>query len=388
MPPCRSTRLRTVFRFGLLLALVLVALQGALAGPDPRRIRAKAARAVAHLEEWVREGRDVSMIVPRMRQVKVLADHGRLAEADALLNDILARFEAGERGTAGRQAAGDAGQNRIDEFVNDRLVRIMGYDGDAMEPFVSADGRYLFFNNAGGKTGKDIFHAERIDDTHFRFLGPLSGVNSPAVDGVPTMDRTGRFYFVSTRNYRPGSLATIYAGKFHDGEVGDIHPLPELAEGRFGWLNMDIEVSRDGRTIYATQTWFGDGPPPTKSRFFLARRVGDHFVPQPDSAAIFASINADEVVYGATLSADEREILYTRLRRENGALHLDTMRAERPSRDVPFGRPRIVSAITGFAEAPALGPDGRRLYYHKRNGLTGRFEIHVLERRRSPPHRR
>ena len=33
-----------------------------------------------------------------------------------------------------------------------------------------------------------------------------------------------------------------------------------------------------------------------------------------------------------------------------------------------FARPEWVSAIQGYAEAPALSPDERSLYYHKRQG--------------------
>ncbi|RMD90216.1 MAG: hypothetical protein D6807_02170, partial [Alphaproteobacteria bacterium] len=335
----------------------------------PRDIQAKARAAVAHLEQWRAEGRDVSAILPRMRRVKTLGDAGRLAEADALLDEILAWF-ANEDGTA------------TGLFGDDRVVRIVGYEGDAMEPFVSRDGRYLFFNSAGGPRSKDIFLAERIDDASFRFLGPLEGVNSDAVDGVPTMDRDGRFYFVSTRAYGPESLATVYGGRFTGGRVVDIRPHPELAQGEFGWLNMDVEISADGNTLYATQTWFGDGAPPTRSRFFHARREGDRFIPQADSKAIFGALNGTGIVYAAALSADETEIFFTRLAPAGKpGPRLATMRAVRPDRTAPFGPPEIVAAITGIAEAPTLGEGGRLLYYHKKKGPDGPFEIHVLSRR-------
>ena len=362
---------------GLLSGLALLAAGLAVAGPDPRQVQVKAQAAVAHLEQWLEEGRDVSAIVPRMRRVKALGDAGRLAEADALLDEILAEFEARGNGEPG--AAADT------LFARDHVVRIEGYDGDAMEPFLSRDGRYLFFNSSGGgDSGKDIFYAERLDDITFRFRGPVRGVNSDAVDGVPTMDRAGNFYFVSTRAYRPGHFATIYGGRFHDGEVSDVRAFPELARGVFGWLNMDIEISADGRTLYATQTWFGDGAPPTKSHFFYARKVGDRFVPQADSDAIFEKINEVGIVYAATLSSDEREIVFTRLDRQAGVPRLQTFRAERPDRTSPFSAPEVVTAITGIAEAPALSADGRLLYYHRKKGPGGPFEIHVLRRRGAP----
>jgi hypothetical protein len=34
----------------------------------------------------------------------------------------------------------------------------------------------------------------------------------------------------------------------------------------------------------------------------------------------------------------------------------------------PFGGTRKITAATGFVEAPTLSPDGKSLYYHKREG--------------------
>jgi len=56
------------------------------------------------------------------------------------------------------------------EFQDSRRVLIEGYDGDDMEPFVSRDGRYLFFNNRNeGADNTNLYWAERIDRLHFRY---------------------------------------------------------------------------------------------------------------------------------------------------------------------------------------------------------------------------
>ena len=65
-----------------------------------------------------------------------------------------------------------------------------------MEPFISRDGAYLFFNDSG--SDKDIYYATYIDDTTFQFQGDITDINTAAVDGVPTMDNLGKFYYVST----------------------------------------------------------------------------------------------------------------------------------------------------------------------------------------------
>src|SRR5471032_1721771 len=65
-------------------------------------------------------------------------------------------------------------------FANPSDVAITGYTGDAMEPFISRDGQYLFFNNRNDPAiNTDIYCAARVDDQTFTFLGPVAGVNSP-----------------------------------------------------------------------------------------------------------------------------------------------------------------------------------------------------------------
>ncbi len=341
---------------------------------NSNNLKAKAESAVAIFNEWVAEGRDVSEILPKMKRVKELGDSGRAAQADALLDEILSYFEAGN---------GKLSMDLKNEmFVRNAEVRILGYDGDAMEAFISRDGRYMFFNSQhDAATNKDIYYAERIDDYTFQFKGEVGNVNTNAVDGVPTMDRDGNFFYVSVHAYRPGNLVTVYRGKFEDGAVEDIRPVPGLSLGKPGWVNMDIEISADGRTLYLTQTWFGDGDPPTKSYFFYAEKAGDIFVPQDDSPEIFKQINKDEVVYGATISNDELEILYTRMVGKGGARKVESLRATRPGKNSPFGRPKVIKNITGFAEAPALTDDGRLIYYHKKNPPDGEFRLYVLHRR-------
>lgn len=366
--------LRSIACSAVLALCLLIPLDAVAGNINPRNLKAKADRAVEIFHEWAAEGRDVSVILAKMKQVKVLGDSGRAAQADALLDEILAYFEAGI-GTLSKDL-------KNEPFVRNTEVRILGYDGDAMEAFISRDGRYMFFNSGhGAARDKDIYYAERIDDYTFQYKGEVKNVNTKAVDGVPTMDKDGNFYYVSTHAYGPRNLVTVYGGKFEDGAVKNIRPAPELSLGEPGWLNMDIEISADGRTLYSTQTWFGDGAPPTKSYFFYAEKAGDRFIPRDDSPRIFKQINKDEVVYGATISNDELEILYTRLVRKGGAIKVESLRAARPDKNSPFGQPKVIKTITGFSEAPALTDDGRLIYYHKKDVAAGVFKLYALHRR-------
>src|SRR5262249_29208167 len=102
----------------------------------------------------------------------------------------LAAFLASGSGT--RQIARD-----YTAFGNPERVTIRGYNDHAMEPFITRDGRYLFFNNSNDpSTNTNLYYGERIDDVTFEFKGEIAGINTRALEAVPTMDRNGNLYFV------------------------------------------------------------------------------------------------------------------------------------------------------------------------------------------------
>src|SRR5688572_32714896 len=68
-------------------------------------------------------------------------------------------------------------------FGTPQPVRIAGYDGPAMEPFLTRDGRYLLFNNSNDpRVNTNLHYARRIDDLNFQYLGELQGANTSALD--------------------------------------------------------------------------------------------------------------------------------------------------------------------------------------------------------------
>ncbi|MBN2098018.1 MAG: hypothetical protein JW753_00320 [Dehalococcoidia bacterium] len=88
------------------------------------------------------------------------------------------------------------------DFANPERVTILGYSDHAMEPFISRDGKYLFFNNSNDPdVDTNLYWAERIDDLTFQYKDEIGGVNTTALEGVASMDRNGVFYFISTRSY-------------------------------------------------------------------------------------------------------------------------------------------------------------------------------------------
>jgi hypothetical protein len=87
-------------------------------------------------------------------------------------------------------------------FSNPQPVTIVGYDQDAMEPFLTRDGNFLFFNNSNDPhVDTNLYWASKVDDLTFQFQGEIRGVNSTALDGVASMDVSDNFYFISTRSY-------------------------------------------------------------------------------------------------------------------------------------------------------------------------------------------
>ena len=90
---------------------------------------------------------------------------------------------------------------------------------------------------------KPAHFAKRVSDRSFRYAGKLSGANSPALNAMPSVDRDGRLYFVSTRSY-DSTLATIFQGRFADGTVTGIEIAPGISRRRRGDINFDAEIAR------------------------------------------------------------------------------------------------------------------------------------------------
>ncbi len=265
-------------------------------------------------------------------------------------------------------------------FGDPRPVRILGYDGEAMEPFLSRDGRFLFFNNRNDpRIDTDLFWAARIDDLTFRFQGPLAGANSHDLDAVASMDRDGQFYFVSSRDYA-ATGALIHRGRFEAGRVRDVAVVPGLASKARPGFNFDAEISADGARLYYVESRRGAH----QSRLALADRVAGGFARDPRSDDLLRGVNGGGLVYAPATSADGLELFFTRADTPFGLLVSapKIYVARRARADLPFGAPMHIGAITGFAEAPTISPDNLSLYYHAL--VEGRFRIWRVSRAARP----
>lgn len=259
-------------------------------------------------------------------------------------------------------------------FRDPREVVIHGYRGDAMEPFVTRDGQWLLFNSANlPGIDTDIHVARARDPLNFDYVGPLYAANSLVLDAVPTVDTLGNLYFVSVRSAERFGM-TIHRARFANGEAGGAQLVAGLPRGVDITL-FDVEISADGETLYYANGIYRGRAWPDYADLFVARRRGDSFLRDPESPRLFAAINTDQALeYAAAISADEREIFFTRLSGKRPAIY----RATRAERTDPFGAPARIAAIEGFVEAPSLSADGRTLYYHLQEGR--RYGIHRVVR--------
>lgn len=259
-------------------------------------------------------------------------------------------------------------------FTNPQRVTIRGYSGDAMEPFLTRDGKYLFFNNLNEpNVNTNLYWAERVDDLTFQFKGEIGGVNTPALEGVPSMDRDSNFYFISTRSYSQ-SASTIYRGHFANGAVTDVELVPGVSLAKPGIVNFDAEISADGNTIYFVESQFDRDGHPRTARILFARRNGNVFMRAEESARILQSVNTDALNYAPATSASGLEIFFTRLDPGGPSIYVAT----RADPSASFSAPAKITAITDFVEGPTLSPDEKALYYHKKE--NGHFVIYRVMR--------
>ena len=268
-------------------------------------------------------------------------------------------------------------------FTNPEHVTIEGYTQDAMEPFISPDGNYLFFNSSNSASTTDLFYATAVDTTGltFQFRGEIAEVNSGGMtlSAVPSMDMNNAFYFISDRSYAT-TLSTIYSGTFSAGTVSNVAIVPGVSKDKPGDVNFDQCISPDGGTLYFVDGVFNGGSVPAAASIAIAKRTGDQFTRLKNSAEIMRKINTHDLNYAPDVSKSGLEFFFTRIPivRSQPKPPPVIYTATRSSVTKPFATPRKIAAITGFAEAPALSPDEKSLYFHLR--VNGIFEIYRVTR--------
>lgn len=262
-------------------------------------------------------------------------------------------------------------------FGSEIDVIINGLSFDAMEPFISPDGNYLFFNNLNDGENTKLYYATRINDSTFNYAGELTGVNqtiSPHLDAVADLDIDGNFYWTSTRNY-PTELNNLFRGTFSNGNVSNI----ERVQGDFnrntpGWLVMDHGISLDGQYLYFNNARF-DGTNclgPCETTLGIAQKENEStFNIIPNSESILQNINnANYIYYAPCISSDNLELYYTRYLKDNitSSTVFEICVAVRSDASSNFSVPKVLfsDVIANLIEAPTLTVDKSIMYYHKK----------------------
>src|SRR5271156_637330 len=145
--------LRRLFMVFAAAALLYVAGHAVLAQSSvAEKLKTKGARVEAGVRSFGARGGDPSAILAVIQQVKPRLDAGDPSGAETLLDRALAMLAEAEKALP---AAGDGPSLPVfsepeepsDLYDHPEPVVISGYQGNAMEPFISPDGHYLFFNN-------------------------------------------------------------------------------------------------------------------------------------------------------------------------------------------------------------------------------------------------
>ena len=264
-------------------------------------------------------------------------------------------------------------------FGPPEAVRIDEYEGDAMQPFLSPDGRFLLYNNRiDPRDDTNLFVAERIDDLHFHGLGEMVGVNTPSLDSSASLDLDNRLYFITGRSYAQ-DYSTVYRGHFDDGVVSGIEPAPGVSEHRPGRLSFDATISADGNTLLLVDGHLGPGSLPDAAEIVMAVRDGEQFRRLGQQESPLAAINTPGTLnYAPVLSRDGLELFFTRLVPAERLQEPHILRSVRASLQAPFQAPQQIAAIDGYAESPTLSPDGRSLYFARRDKTS--FAIYRVRR--------
>lgn len=251
-------------------------------------------------------------------------------------------------------------------FGNETKVNITGYAGDAMEPFISKDGQYLFWNSLNDGQHTSLYYAKKTATTTFQFLGEVIGVNGtvPHLDAVASMDKNNNFYWVSLRNY-PSVFENLQHGTFNNGVVSSVAPVQgDIYKKEVGWIIMDAEVSGDGNSLYYVDAQFNGGQLPVQADISLAHKVGTGFVKDIRSSEILKNINTPELEYAPSTSDNGLEILFTRLSGTTTSIH----RSTRNSINDIFGVSELLPVVGNLPEGTTISSDGTTIYYHKKDG--------------------
>jgi hypothetical protein len=312
-----------------------------------------------------------------LEKAKAAFDAGKVDQGEGYLDAALKSVIASPKVSTPKQLlpTSSVQEKSIDLFEEPQQLTILGYDDDCMEPSITGDGQYLFFNNSNdARVATHIHYAKRVGKDRFQHLGLLAGTVSNKKDMAPATDDAKNFYFTSTRTFEEDSKS-IFVGTFAQNKVTGVHAIDgTAAKSPPFFINMDCCISSDGKTLIVSKAKFRPGiAVPTESDLVLARARNGNFDTDPDSAIILENINTPALEYAPWLSHDGLSLYFSRASelmvgsKSQGA-NLRILVATRKALDEQFREPQAIRSIQGFVEAPTLTSDGSEILFHKKVG--------------------
>jgi hypothetical protein len=245
-------------------------------------------------------------------------------------------------------------------------VTMNNYKGThLMEPFLTRDGKYLFFNNLNSPPEDTNLHwATWKDEKTFDYKGEISGIATTDIEGTPSMDNSNNLYFVSTRSYST-TLSTIYVATFNNGVATNVNLVEGISRKQAGIINFDVEVNASGSTLYFVDGEIDNAGHPTSADIVIAKKSGNSFARLANSDEIMKNINTSQLEYAASISSDDLGIYFTRVQAPiNEDSKPAIFYASRQNVDDPFGQPMLIQGLGDFVEGPSISRSGKLLYYH------------------------
>lgn len=233
-----------------------------------------------------------------------------------------------------------------------------------MEPFLTRDGSLLFFNDSNAPGRDTQLHvATRIDAWTFHHEGELTGVQSPALDGVPSVAGQA-LYFVSTRSYDT-TLATVYRAALSGMSASSVELVPGVSRAEPGWVNFDVEVTASGDRMVVVDGLFDPVSGGWReTALAVATQSAERTFRRTGSPELSAVQWTGGIQYAPATSADELTLYVTR--HAMGIAGPRIFVATRSSQVERFCTPTEVREAEGYVEAATVAADGS-IYYHHRS---------------------
>lgn len=147
------------------------------------------------------------------------------------------------------------------EFRNPQRVNVnnlpQGKGGTRIsteEPFISRDGKFLFFNTGQNENNKDL-HFARLKNGIWIYQGEIGPEvnNRDEVQGNPTMDQYQNFFYIDS-----GRETMVRTAKFNSstGELNELRDLVNIPRKNVQLFkqkihgNMGVEISADGELLF------------------------------------------------------------------------------------------------------------------------------------------